>query len=137
MIYAAVISFFAILAWDVITDYRKWLKHRGVKHTDEAWLRVLLMIAPTIFFCIAHKPHFDIWVLVNVALMQFFTFWLLFDGFYNKIRGFDWWFAGSDDEDDAWLDNIIQAWPWMARIIKIAGVILFITIYIITYAGRN
>ena len=137
MIYAAIISFFAILAWDIITDYRKWLKQRGVKHTDEAWLRVLLMIAPTILFCIAHTPAFNIWVLVNVAMMEFFLFWLLFDGFYNKIRGYGWWFAGSDDEDDAWLDNIIQAWPWMAKIIKITGAILFVTIYIITYAGRN
>lgn len=137
MIWLAVISFLAVLAWDVITDYRKWLIHRAVDHGAEAWLRVLLMIVPTVLFCISHTPQFDIWVLANVALMEFFTFWLLFDGLYNRIRGYGWWFAGSDDEDDAWLDNIIQAWPWMAKIIKITGAILFVTIYIITYAGRN
>lgn len=137
MIWLAVILFFAVLAWDVVTDYRKWLKHRGVKHTDEAWLRVLLMIVPTVLFCIAHTPAFDIWVLTNVGFMQFFTFWLLFDGLYNRIRGYGWWFAGSDDADDPFLDDLIQKHPKLAAVLKIAGAVIFITIYILTYAGRN
>lgn len=132
MIWIAVISFFAILAWDVITDYRKWLKQRSVNHTDEAWLRVLLMIVPTVFFCIAHTPAFNIWVLIDVALMQLFIFWLLFDGIYNKLRGFGWWFAGSDDPDDSVLDNFLQEYPVAGAILKIGGSILFITIYIFT-----
>jgi len=132
MIWIAVISFFAILAWDVVTDYRKWLKQRSVNHTDEAWLRVLLMIVPTVFFCIAHTPAFNIWVLIDVALMQLFIFWLLFDGIYNKLRGFGWWFAGSDDPDDSVLDNFLQEYPVAGAILKIGGSILFITIYIFT-----
>lgn len=137
MIWIAVISFFAILAWDVITDYRKWLKHHSVDHGAEAWLRILLMIVPTVFFCIAHTPEFDIWVLTNVGFMQFFTFWLLFDGLYNKLRGYGWWFAGSDDQDDPFLDDLIQKYPKLAAILKVAGAVIFITIYILTYAGRN
>jgi len=137
MIWIAVILFFAILAWDVISDYRKWLIHRAVDHGAEAWLRILLMIVPTVFFCIAHTPQFDIWVLTNVGFMQFFTFWLLFDGFYNKLRGYSWWFAGSDDADDPFLDDLIQKYPKLAAILKVAGAVIFITVYILTYAGRN
>ncbi len=132
MIWLAVISFFAILTWDIITDYRKWLKKRSVKHTDEAWLRVLLMIVPTVMFCISHTPSFDIWVLIDVALMEFFWFWLLFDGLYNKLRGFGWWFAGSDDPDDSVLDDFLQANPVAGAILKIGGLLLFTSIYIFT-----
>lgn len=133
MIIAAIISFFAILAWDLISDYKKWLSNFRVNHGKEAVLRSALLVVPTVLFCLAHPDKFY-WILIgNVLLMQFFTFWLLFDGIYNKLRGFDWWFAGSNDPDDPVLDNIVQASPKLIAGLKIAGMIIFITTYIITW----
>jgi len=121
MIWIAAISFFAVLAWDIITDYRKWLKQRGVAHTKEAWLRCLLLSPAIVLFTIAHLGN-SWWHLVYAVVMCFFVFWIVFDGFYNVLRGFNWWYTGSDDKDDAGTDNFLQSIPlWLHILIKLGG----------------
>jgi len=121
MIWIAAISFVAVLAWDVLTDYRKWLKGHGVAHAKEAWIRCLLLIPAIVLFTIAHKGNSWTSLLYSVA-MCFFVFWTLFDGLYNVLRGFGWWFTGSDDEEDADTDNFLQSIPkWLHILIKLGG----------------
>ena len=57
-------------------------------------------------------------------------YWLLFDGIYNRIRGFNWWFTGSNDRDDAGTDNFLQSIPlWLHVTIKVAGALASSIIY--------
>ncbi len=122
MIWLAIISFIAVLAWDIASDYRKWLRQKSVAHAKEAWLRCLLLIPSIVIFTIAH-PGNSWWHLVYTLLMCFFVYWLIFDGIYNKLRGYDWWFTGSNDPDDAATDNFLQSIPkWLHILIKLGGV---------------
>lgn len=50
MIIEAIIMYLGVLAWDVISDYRKWLKRKTVKHKLEWALRVLLLLPSAIGF---------------------------------------------------------------------------------------
>jgi hypothetical protein len=103
MIVIAIILFLAVLVWDLITDYEKWLIHRSVKHGKEWWVRVAALLP-----CIALFGWFRLLPLAAAAFMVAMWFWLLFDGLYNVIRGYKWWFTGSDDPDDAKTDNLLQ-----------------------------
>lgn len=127
----AILLFVAVLIWDVITDYRKWLKSKAVDHKKESWLRIILLLPSMIFFIIAHSQN-TWWVFVDVWAMTGFVFWFLFDGIYNKLRGFNWWFTGSDDADDAGTDNFLQTIPhWLHVTIKVLGMAASVTIYIL------
>jgi hypothetical protein len=133
MIFIPVILFLAVLAWDILSDYKKWLKNSSVEHTKEAWLRMLLLSPSIIGFTIFHPvKHWGILVLSIFMVLS--IFWYLFDGFYNKIRGFDWWFSGSIDEDESKFDNFLR---WLGgfwgKVIKIGGIIIFTVLYILLW----
>lgn len=108
----AVLWFFGVLRWDVYNDYKKWKEGIPVKHRKEAILRGLLL-SVTLTLLIWPKLHADVWqwhslwvILLTIGLVGG-IWWLLFDGWYNKIRGFKWGFDGSVDKDDSWLDWIL------------------------------
>ncbi len=63
---------------------------------------------PAIFFFTKASDLDLIFSIPISGLMIAFFIWLLFDGIYNLIRGFNWWFTGSDDADDAEADNFLQ-----------------------------
>lgn len=64
--------------------------------------------------------------------MEGVLFWELFDGFYNKIRGFSWRFNGSKDEDDSWLDKLLyNLSPKQQMLLKWGLISIFTTLYII------
>lgn len=102
-----IILFLSVLIWDILTDYNKWKKNIPVKHKKEFWIRFYLLLPSIILFTAFHP--FIWWIgLILVSIMEGFTFMLLFDGFYNRLRGDNFWFTGSDDEDDASTDNFLQ-----------------------------
>lgn len=74
-------------------------------------------------------------LVVNLGIasgMVAFFMWNMFDGIYNKLRGYNWWFTGSNDGDDAKTDNFLQSLsPLMQKVVKIGGLALFTTLYII------
>jgi hypothetical protein len=82
MIEGAIILFFVVLAWDLIADYRKWLKERVINHDREWWIRVALLVPSGVFFSWGHP--WEMWI-VAAAMMGFW--WLtLFDGIFNLLR---------------------------------------------------
>lgn len=130
MIIIAIILFLGVLCFDLISDYKKWITHRSVDHTFEAWQRAVFLVPSIIGFHLA-CPNNELWILLLIVPMLFFAYWLIFDGLYNKLRGFDWWFAGSDDQDDAKLDNLQQflGRRW-SKVVKICGLLTFLFFYI-------
>lgn len=124
------ILFFGVLTWDLFTDYKKWLKDKAVKHTKEAWERAILLLPSTICFTMDLPIAF--WkALIMVLIMEFFVYWNLFDGLYNKFRGFDWWFTGSIDKDDAKLDKFQR--KHSIRALKISLAAGSTIVYFLTY----
>jgi len=133
MITIAIILFLAVLFWDIYSDYNKWLSSRVVKHTKEAWLRILLLSPSIILFtCLGQNKN---WTdLVYTLVMEFFIYWTFFDGFYNISRGFNFWYTGTNDKDDAKTDNFLQSIPlWLHKTIKIGGCIVGIFLYLKNY----
>jgi hypothetical protein len=130
MILLGILSFILVLVWDVLSDYRKWVNKIPVKHTYEALIRGLLLI-PSFVFLVLPKEQ-SITLYFTTAALISSVWWELFDGFYNKIRGFKWRFNGSRDPDDSKLDmflyNIGDTWE---GVLKISLIILFLTFYII------
>lgn len=126
------IAFFAVLYWDITTDIKKWKQERTVKHKKEAWQRIALLIPAMALLTFFH-PGVLIWSALCTKLMGFFVYWMLFDGFYNKGRGKDWWYLGSIDADESALDNFIRTIGQTAhKVLKISGALIFTGIYIYT-----
>lgn len=131
MLAIAIILPIIVLAIKLILNYRLWLKHKAVKHSKE-WFIMAAGCIPSIVLFTKLSPL--IWYLsapLSAAMIAFFI-WFFFDGFYNVLRGFNWWFTGSNDTDDAKTDNFLQQLKlWQHVLIKIGGLIIFITLYII------
>lgn len=124
-----IIWFLAVLYWDVKSDHKKWKENVSVNHTKEMIIRITLLTPSALALWLA---NFSIVALPIVLLMQGSWWWELFDGFYNKIRGFKWRFNGSIDPDDSRLDSFlyhISAKKQM--LLKWGLIILFTTLYII------
>ena len=126
-----IIWFLVVMGADLYSDYEKWLNQRVVKHTLEAWERGIFLLPSIVFICF----HFDvsIWKYIDFAIFEAFLYWMFFDGIYNKIRGFDWWFFGSfgDPGGDAKLD-IFQKKLGLTgtKILKFGGVIITLILFI-------
>lgn len=127
MIALGIILFVTVLTIDLISDYRKWLNKKRVKHTLEGLIRIIFLI-PSII-CFSWK--LGLWQTFIPCFMIMFWYWLCFDSIYNKLRGFNWFFTGSDDPDDAIADNILQRLKlWQQVTLKIGGAIIFTAVYI-------
>lgn len=126
----AFLLFAGVLYWDVTTDYKKWKENKPVKHFKEGVLRALLLVPSILLLAL---PHLSLWKIVTAAAMEAAIWLLLFDGFYNRLRGFDWWFLGSVDEDDAWWDKLQRKIPLkLLKVIKISLPLVAILIYALT-----
>lgn len=130
----AILWFVAIFVWDLVSDYKKWLKNRAVKHGKEYWLRLALLIIPTVIFA----SLLDVslwWGLAVAATMQGSLWWFLFDGLANVLRGYSWTFEGSIDENESLWDNFVR---WLGNtwtvIIKVLLVAASITTYVKMFA---
>lgn len=128
-----IILFFCILYWDVTTDYKKWKNDIPVNHTKEGIIRSLLLSPVPLLLSL---PFITIWELVITIPLVGFMWLLLFDGFYNKVRGFNWWFLGSEDKDDPWWDKFQRKIP--LKILKITkiGIPLLLIICLCIYQNK-
>jgi hypothetical protein len=100
----AIIWFFLVLKWDVNTDFKKWKENKPIKHTKEGIIRALLLLPSVVLLTL---PDFTIWKLLAAASLEASVWWELFDGLYNKKRGFKWRFNGSQEPDDSRLDKFL------------------------------
>lgn len=104
MILIAILWFLGVLAWDIISDYKKWKKNIPVKHTNEMLIRAALLIPSAILLS---WGDFSILKLLTATAMLGAWWWEFFDGIYNKLRGKSWRFNGSIDPDDSKLDTFL------------------------------
>jgi hypothetical protein len=141
LIFLATILFLAVLAWDIVSDYKKWLKERSVNHSKEWWIRVLALLPCIAILCwpklidiasasLLMAVCFWLISIASSALIVAVYFWLLFDGLYNVIRGYNWWYTGTDDVDDAKTDNLLQRLTlWQHILLKIGGCVAATILY--------
>ena len=123
----AIIITLVIIAVKVWYDY-----YHPVRHTKEWWLMAIAS-TPAIYL-FTHASALPWYFAAPIsALMVAWFIWFMFDGLYNILRNYNWWFTGSNDPDDAKTDNFLQRLKlWQHVVIKIGGLALFITLYILT-----
>lgn len=134
MIIYAIILFFVALGIHLIADYKRWLKDRKIDHRKKLRTALwMVLLSPSIYlFTVSHHGTWY-WVLACVLLMEFFCYVLIYDGLYSVLRGFNFWFLGSEDEGDAITDNFWQSiGVWYTKIIKITGSLLWVGVYIVS-----
>jgi hypothetical protein len=125
----AIIWFAGVLIWDVASDVRKWKNNIPINHTKEMITRCLLLTPSALALWL---NNFSIVALPIVLAMQGAWWWELFDGFYNKMRGFKWRFNGSKDPDDSRLDSFLYHMSATKQTLLKWGLIaLSTTLYII------
>lgn len=131
MIFFATIYFLIVTIGFILWDYRLWLKHKDVKHKTEWWVKAGLL-TPAIA---ALASNTNLYPLLSVPLCSgilAFTFWFLFDGFYNLFRGFNFWFNGSPDlkQDDSLFDKFLRnLLPWQDAVVKLLPLSVMIYLY--------
>lgn len=133
MIAAAISIVIAILVVKLAYDYNLWLSSKPVNHTKEWILMAVFSIPAIVLFTLQSELGWWLAAPLSGAMIAFFI-WFLFDGIYNILRGFDWFFTGSDDADDPATDNFLQSLKlWQHILIKVGILSLLITIYIFNY----
>jgi hypothetical protein len=121
--FIAILLFILTIGIDLYTDYKIWKKDEPIKkpvnHLRGSLLRLIGLVPAIILLG---------WV--SLFLIGF-LYWFLFDGLFNRIRKFDWWFTGSDGIKDAKSDNFIRKLKvWQHQTIKITGIVLSLVVYI-------
>lgn len=136
MIAAGIILFLLALAIELVIDYKAFLKARIVKHKTKPVKR-FFMLLPSILCFTANHPFNWYEAMPIVIIMQAAVWWLLFDGLYNIIRNYPWWFNGGHNDptepDSSTLDK------WLSKLsdkqeaaLKIALAVSSIIVYIKT-----
>lgn len=123
-----ILLFFAVLYFSVHRHYKKWKKKKPINHY-RAWMMRATALMPSVVW-ISGPSLLSLGI---SALLEATVFLLLFDGFYNNIRGFNWWFLGSVDPDDAWADKIQRKIPLKyLKLLKVGIPATLLILYILT-----
>ena len=127
MVSIAIILFLLTLTIDMVIDIRKWKRENYKVNHNKKWIRGVGLV-PAVVLLSWHNW----WLLIPAIPMVLFLYWLLFDGLYNTLRRFPWFYTGTDDPDDAKTDNFLQRLKlWQHIAVKVGGVVLFTIIYIL------
>lgn len=108
------------IAFNVWYDYRLWLKEKRRPHKKGWRLKAVTSILPilTLIWVSDYKWYYAGGFSVFMTMSWFLV---LFSGVYNLLRGYGFFFNGSEDgKSDAITDNFFQAIPfWLGNLIKI------------------
>ncbi len=134
----SILIFAGVLYWKVNRDYKLWNKNKAVKH-GKSWRLLAFLLTPSVIMLAIPLEYifiFDLkiygWGIIVTAPMLSFWWLLLFNGFYSNKRKRNFFDLGSNDNDDADTDNILQALPkWLHISIVILLPLLFTFLYLI------
>ena len=129
MIIWSIIFVLIVIVVKLVYDYKLWLKHKQVNHFKE-WAFMAAASIPSIVIFAKHSELPAMFSIPICGGMIAGFIWMFFDGIYNLLRGYSWWFTGSEDgNDDAKTDNFLQGLRLWEHI-TIKSVFLFIPLFI-------
>lgn len=130
MITIAIILTLATIVYKLRNNYSRWKQEDYTINHRKEWLLLAAANIPSIVLLTISA---GVWyAVVPAALMIAFFIWLVFDGLYNLLRNYGWWYLGTDDPDDAKTDNFLQRLKlWQHIAAKLGGLVLFTVIYIL------
>lgn len=108
------------IAFNVWYDLRLWFKEKRRPHKKGWRLKASTSIPALcmLFWVSEYKWYYAAGFSVFMSMSWFLV---LFSGFYNVLRGYNFFFNGSEDgKDDAVTDNFFQSIPfWLGNLIKL------------------
>ncbi len=125
----AIANVILVLLADIGIDLYKLKKGKAIIHWHKPIFRGVLLLPAIILFSKEIEGSM-VFCLALPAAMIFFFYWIFFDGGFNIFRNYPWFSTGSEDPDDAILDNLQQNHEWtkVAKIIIATGLITYYTI---------
>jgi len=131
LIWLAAILFALALSFNVFYDLNIWLKEKRRNH-NKGWLLKAGTSLPAVFLFASCSNFKWLVALIVSGVMCMFLFWLLFNVWYNIMRGFPPFYQGTNDKDDAKTDDFLQSFPtWLDATIQIALAVGAVYLYII------
>ena len=126
----AIFIFVLVLGICLAVDYHKWLSHEDINHTIRFFYRIVFLL-PTAVGLTVQADNDWYKVLPVVYVMLGFAWVNLFDGIYNVLRSYGWYFNGSRDEQhDSKIDRFWMALPnWLEACLKIGGFLAAVFTY--------
>lgn len=113
--------------------YGLWLKRKPVNHTVEWCLMALACIYSIIVFA-KHSTLYWVWGGILSAIIIADFIWFFFNGLYNTLRGYGWWFTGSGGKDGAITDMFLKRLKtWQQKVLEIVPLAISIIIYLKYY----
>src|SRR5690242_17007328 len=100
MIKWAVISFFSALLIHLYFDYRRHLSGKLINHKKE-WYRTVIwgaLASVSVFFFAKVREHPVLISALLSSLLVLSWYIFIFNGFYNVVRGFKWFYSGTNWE---------------------------------------
>jgi len=130
----SIFGFIVTIIFKAFFDQNRIEDGKKIYHGWEIFITVILCLPELYGFVVAVNLAWY-FVLPIASLMMSTFYWLFFDGFLNKLRGYSIWFTGSEDgKEDAKTDNFLQKLTLKQHIlVKTVPLALFILIYILMY----
>jgi hypothetical protein len=127
---------FSLITIKVAYDYRQWLKNRNkvlkksmIAHAKE-FVLMALCSSPSIYLFTKQSAFVWWFAALLSACMCAWIIWNLFDGVFNIIRGFGWFFTGSGEDSAANTDKLLKHFkPWEIWAVKLIPLAFFIYHY--------
>ena len=125
----AIVIVCATIAAKLIYDYKLWLKKIHPNHALEWVVIALANSYPIYLFAKASTLHLIYGAILSGAMVAFFI-WVVFDGLYNLVRGYHFFFTGTNDSNDAKTDNFLQSLSlWQHVAVKVGGLGVLVVVY--------
>ncbi len=108
--------------------------YHTINHAKEWRYMALASLIPIALLTISTNLKWYLAAPLSAAMVSTFI-WFFFDGLFNKFRGYNWWFTGTEGyKGKANSDNFLQQFDRPAQIlIKTLALVAPIVIYLFTY----
>lgn len=130
-----IVTFISMVIFKHKHDLKKRKQGIWITHWKET-LKILLPFGTVsgAFFILA-TGTWEWWLILDVACMIMGSHWFFFDGIEGLSQGKGWWSTGGvdDKKKDSLPDRILRVFPLVGqKVIKIAALVLPISVYILT-----
>jgi hypothetical protein len=132
-IFYGILFFIAVLLAHIICDYLRHLAGKLINHKKQWWRGLIwgAFASISVLFFVLHHPYRLFWTISSSWFMVGANYLFLFNGLYNKIRGFGWWYEGTDWEGASWVTKMFIGFgPFLSQVIQITSAIASIIIYV-------
>ena len=108
IVITAIAILLVTIYFKVAYDFKLWQRHIPVNHPKEITIIAIPVSVSIFLLAISTDYALPYNYLVSLFLCSSWYFFL-FNGFYNLVRRYNWWFIGTPDANDSWTERFFRA----------------------------